>query len=135
MEESAEAQDKDLHDPLQADGKSGSRSHQALRAEDECRQLMVQYPEQQVCARKRPSSCEISRKCWAEQEFGVGRSTSTKGQIQPPQTDCGYAADQYPLYSKADQALWEAGMSYLNMGPRFRQQAATALRASFAIIR
>jgi outer membrane protein assembly factor BamD len=31
--------------------------------------------------------------------------------------------DQYPLYSKAGDALYEAGDSYSKMGPRFRKQA------------
>ena len=31
--------------------------------------------------------------------------------------------DQYPLYSKAGEALYEAGDSYSKMGPRFRKQA------------
>ncbi len=34
--------------------------------------------------------------------------------------------DQYPLYSRADEALWLEGDSYTRLGPRFRQQAGDA---------
>ena len=35
----------------------------------------------------------------------------------------GGVVDQYPLYSRADEALWLEGDSYTRLGPRFRQQA------------
>ena len=34
--------------------------------------------------------------------------------------------DQYPLYSRADEALWELGDSYTRMGNRFRKQSGDA---------
>src|SRR6266699_937782 len=33
---------------------------------------------------------------------------------------------QYPLYSRADEALWNEGDSYSHLGPRFRQKAGDA---------
>ena len=35
--------------------------------------------------------------------------------------------DHYPLFSKADDALWRLADSYQKMGPRFRDRAAAAL--------
>jgi outer membrane protein assembly factor BamD len=35
--------------------------------------------------------------------------------------------EQYPLYSRADEALWMEADSYSRMGPRFRQKAGDAL--------
>ncbi len=35
-------------------------------------------------------------------------------------------ADHYPLYSRADEALWRIGDSYARMGPNFREKTAEA---------
>ena len=37
-----------------------------------------------------------------------------------------HVVDQYPLYSKADLALWEMGQSYGRLGTRFRKQEGEA---------
>ena len=38
--------------------------------------------------------------------------------------------DQYPLYSRADEALWMEGDSYSRLGPRFRAAGRRCLRSS-----
>jgi outer membrane protein assembly factor BamD len=61
-----------------------------------------------------------------EHEFRVGTFYYTKGANPAAANRLSYAADEYPLYSGADQALWEAGRAYLGMGPKYRQSAADA---------
>ena len=59
-----------------------------------------------------------------------GRRRNAGGRFLPPARRFASAAnrlggvvDQYPLYSRADEALWLEGDSFTRLGPRFRQQA------------
>jgi outer membrane protein assembly factor BamD len=123
MEESAEAQykicmihykemDKPDRDPLQA-----------LRAEDECRNLLVTYPN----SKHAPQAAQLLRniqEVLGEHEYRVGDFYFRKGANPAAANRLSYVADQYPLYSGTDDALFEAGKAYLTMGPKFRQRAA-----------
>jgi outer membrane protein assembly factor BamD len=125
MPEASEAQHKICMIHYKQMEKADRDPTQALRAEDECRQLLVQYPNSKYA----PETSQLLRnidEVLGSHEFGVGHFYFDKGANPAAANRLGYAADQYPLYSKADQALYETGMSYVNMGPRFRNQAATA---------
>lgn len=125
MEESAEAQYKICMIHYKGMDKPDRDQAQALRAEDECRNLLVQYPN----SKHAPQAAQLLRniqEVLGEHEFRVGTFYYDKGANPAAANRLSYTADQYPLYSNADQALWEAGKAYLNMGPKYRQTAADA---------
>lgn len=125
MEEAAEAQEKvcDIHyrqmekpdrDPLHA-----------LRAEDECRQLLIQFPNSKfapVAEQKLRNIQEVL----AEHEFRAGMFYHTKGSYPAAANRLVGLVDHYPLYSQADEALWQLADSYSRMGDRFEERAAAA---------
>ena len=57
-------------------------------------------------------------------------STASAGTIRRPASRFNHLVEQYPLYSKADEALWNLGQSYERLdgakGNRFRKQAGDA---------
>ena len=125
MEESAEAQYKICMIHYKEMDKPDRDSTQALRAEDECRNLLVQYPN----SKHAPQAAQLLRniqEVLGEHEFRVGTFYYTKGANPAAANRLTYAADQYPLYSNTDQALWEAGKAYMGMGPKYRSNAADA---------
>ena len=52
----------------------------------------------------------------------VGDFYHKKGSLASSANRLTGMVDQYPLYSRSDEALWLAGDSYGRMGPRFRAQ-------------
>jgi len=125
MEEAAEAQEKvcDIHyrqmekpdrDPLHA-----------LRAEDECRQLLVQFPNSKFAPLAEQKLRNI-QEVLAEHEFRAGLFYHTKGSYPAAANRLQGLVNQYPLYSQADEALWQLGDSYTRMGDRFEEKAADA---------
>src|SRR5258708_15526624 len=100
-------------------------ANQALRAEDECRQLIVKFQNSQFV----PEAQQLLRniqEALAEGEFLVGDFYYRRGSNPSAANRFSRLVDQFPLYSKADQALWELGDSYTRMGTRFRKDAGDA---------
>jgi outer membrane protein assembly factor BamD len=125
MEESAEAQYKICMIHYKAMDKPDRDDSQALRAEDECRNLLVQYPN----SKHAPQAAQLLRniqEVLGEHQFRIGTFYFEKGANPAAANRLSYTVDQYPLYSNSDEALWEAGKAYLGMGPKFRQTAADA---------
>ena len=125
MEESAEAQYKICMIHYKGMDKPDRDESQALRAEDECRNLLVQYPN----SKHAPQAAQLLRniqEVLGEHQFRIGTFYYEKGANPAAANRLTYAVEQYPLYSNADQALWEAGKAYLGMGPKYRQTAADA---------
>jgi outer membrane protein assembly factor BamD len=125
MEESAEAQYKICMIHYKAMDKPDRDESQALRAEDECRNLLVQYPN----SKHAPQAAQLLRniqEVLGEHQFRIGTFYFEKGANPAAANRLSYTVDQYPLYSNSDEALWEAGKAYLGMGPKFRQTAADA---------
>jgi outer membrane protein assembly factor BamD len=122
MEEAAEAQARvcDIH--YKQMDKSDRDWTQTLRAETECRQLITQFPNSKFVPPTQQKLRNIQESL-AEHEFVVG-NFYWKRQMNPAAANRLTAlVDQYPLYSKAGESLFEAGDSYSKMGPRFRKQA------------
>jgi outer membrane protein assembly factor BamD len=97
----------------------------ALRAEDECRQLLAQFPNSKFA----PEAQQLLRnvqEVLADKEFRVGTFYHTKGNNPAAANRLQALADQFPLYSKADEALWMLGDSFQRMGDRFENQQASA---------
>jgi outer membrane protein assembly factor BamD len=62
----------------------------------------------------------------ADAEFKVGVFYYKRGSNFAAANRFTHLVDQYPLYSKADDALWELGESYGRLGNRFRSQQGEA---------
>ena len=125
MEESAESQEKICTIHYKQMEKSDRDMTQALRAEDECRQLLVQFPNSKFV----PEAQQLLRniqEAIGDGEFKVGDFYHHKGSNPAAANRLNRLVDQYPLYSRADEALWELGDSYTRMGTRFRKQAGDA---------
>src|SRR5579863_10547285 len=108
-------------------GKPDRDTNQALRAEQECKQVVLQYPNSKFV----PETEQILRNIdedLAEGEMRVGNMYASKGSRAAASNRFAGIIDQYPLYSRADEALWKESEEYLGMGARLRPQAVTALQ-------
>lgn len=125
MEEAAESQQKICMIHYRQMEKSDRDSSQAIRAEDECRQLVVQFPNSQFV----PETQQLLRniqEALADGEYKVGYFYFKRGDNPAAVNRLSHVVEQYPLYSKADEALWEMGQGYSKLGPRFRKQEGDA---------
>jgi outer membrane protein assembly factor BamD len=123
MEEAAEAQERvcDIH-YKQMEKADRDPTH-AQRAEDECRQLLVQFPNSKFAPEAQQKMREI-QEVLADAEFRVGSLYRAKGSFPAAANRLQGAADQFPLFSRADDALWYAAEAYVRMGDRFENQQA-----------
>src|SRR5689334_3203056 len=122
MPEAAESQEKLCMIHYNQMDKPDRDQNEGLRAEQECRQVLVQFPNSKFA----PEVEQILRnvqEVLAETEMRVGDFYHRRGSFASAANRLGGVADQYPLYSRADEALWLEGDSYTRLGPRFRQQA------------
>ncbi len=122
MEESPEAQSRicDIHHKQMI---SGERDDiQAIRTEDECKAVIVQYPNSKFVS-SAMQKMRDAQEVLAEHEFAAG-TFYWSHQMNPAAANrLNALVDQYPLYSGSGEALFEAGDSYSKMGPRFRKEA------------
>jgi outer membrane protein assembly factor BamD len=106
MEEAAESQQKICMIHYKQMEKSDRDANQALRAEDECRQLIVQFPNSKFI----PETQQLLRniqESLADGEYKVGAFYLKRGDNAAASNRLSHVVEQYPLYSKADEALWE----------------------------
>jgi len=125
MEEAAESQQKICMIHYRQMDKTDRDPNQGLRAEDECRQLIVQFPNSKYV----PATQQLLRniqEALGEGEFLVGTFYSKRGDNQAAAARLLHVVEQYPLYSKADVALWQMGEAYAKLGNRFRKQEGDA---------
>jgi len=125
LEESAEAQEKVCMIHYRQMEKPDRDMMHALRAEEECRNLLQQFPNSKFA----PNAQQLLRdiqEVLAEGEFRRGTFYHTKGSNPAAANRLQSLADHYPLFSRADEANWLLGDSYSKMGPRFRQKAGAA---------
>src|ERR1035441_3366891 len=125
MEEAAEAQEKvcDIH--YKQMEKADRDPMHALRAEQECKQLMLQFPNSKFAPLAQQKLRDI-QELLADSEFRVGTLYQKKGSFPAAANRFQAMVDQFPIYSKADEALWQAAESYHRMGDKFENQQATA---------
>ncbi len=122
MEEAPESQQKICLIHYKQMEKSDRDESQALRAEEECRQLIVQFPNSKFVEETQQLLRNI-QEALGDAEYKVGAFYYKRGDNPAAANRLAHLVDQYPLYSKADAALWEMGESFGRMGPRFRKQA------------
>lgn len=125
MEEAAESQQKICQIHYKQMDKADRDQTQAIRAEDECRQLIVQFPNSKYVDETKQLLRNI-QEAIAEGEYLVGNFYYKRGDNSAAANRLGHVVDQYPLYSKADLALWQMGESYGRLGNRFRKQEGEA---------
>lgn len=125
LEEAAEAQEKVCMIHVKQMEKPDRDMKHALRAEDECRNLLVQFPNSKFAPRAQQLLREI-QEVIAEGEYRVGSFYHTKGSNPAAANRLQALVDHYPLYSRADESLWKLGDAYSKMGPRFRQKTGEA---------
>jgi outer membrane protein assembly factor BamD len=125
MPEAAESQQKICMIHFKQMDKVDRDQSQAIRAEDECRQLIVQYPNSKYVDETKQLLRNI-QEAIADGEYLVGNFYFKRGDNSAAANRLGHVVDQYPLYSKADLALWQMGEAYGRLGNRFRKQEGEA---------
>jgi outer membrane protein assembly factor BamD len=127
MEEAAQSQFKvcDIH--FKQMEKADRDNAQAQRAEDECRQVMVAFPNATKYVSQAQQMLRSVQEVLADKEFKTGDYYHQRGSFPAAASRLSFVTQQYPLYSASDQALWELADAYKHMGDRFANQRAAAL--------
>jgi outer membrane protein assembly factor BamD len=111
MPEAAEAQLKLANIHFQQMEKADRDPTHALRAEEEYRQLIMQYPDSKLIPEAKQRLLQV-QEVLAEREFNVGRFYYVRQSYPAAIARLESLVDKYPLYSKADEALYLLGQSY-----------------------
>ena len=112
MPEAAEAQLKIANIHFQQMEKPDRDFTHAVRAEQEYRQVILQYPDnQKMVAEARIKLLQV-QEVIAEREFRVARFYYMRPSYPAAIARLQSLMDRYPLYSKADEALYLMGQSY-----------------------
>jgi outer membrane protein assembly factor BamD len=119
MPEAAEAQLKIANIHYQQMEKADRDFTHAKRAEDEYRKMILQYPDSKLVPEAKRRLLEVEE-VLGEREFEIGRfyylRQSYPASIARPQS----LVDKYPLYSRADEALYLLGQNYEGQIARMR---------------
>jgi outer membrane protein assembly factor BamD len=111
MPEAAEAQLKIANIHYQEMEKPDRDYTHAVRAEEEYRQLILQYPDSKLVPEAKQRLREV-QEVIASREFSVGRFYYLRQSYPAAIARLQSLADKYPLYSKADETLYLLGQSY-----------------------
>jgi outer membrane protein assembly factor BamD len=127
MEEAAESQKRicDIHIGLME--KADRDQNNALRAEYECKQLITQFPNSKFVQPTEQKLREI-QEALAQNEMVVGEYYHHKGANSAADNRYSSLVQQYPLFSRADFALWEDADSLRKMGKPAREKEGEALQ-------
>ncbi|MEO8049740.1 MAG: outer membrane protein assembly factor BamD [Acidobacteriota bacterium] len=125
MEEAPEAQSKicDIH--IRQMEKADRDPSNALRAEQECRDLLTKYPNSKFAPGTEQRLRDI-QEVLAQAEMVAGDYYYNKGALAAATNRLTGLVGQYPLYSRAAEALWMDGDAYSRLGTRFRAKAGEA---------
>src|SRR5436190_5550340 len=121
MPEAAEAQVKIANIHYQQMEKPDRDFTHAMRAEEEYRQLIQQYPDSKLLPEAKQRLMEV-QEVLAQREFMVGRFYYLRPSYPAAIARLQSVVDKYPLFSGADEALYLLGQSY--------ESEITLLRAS-----
>ena len=112
MPEAAEAQVKIANIHFQQMEKPDRDYTHAMRAEEEYRQVILQYPDnRQMVAEARKKLLQV-QEVIAEREYRIGRFYYLRQSFPAAIARLQTLIDRYPLYSKADETLFLLGQSY-----------------------
>ncbi len=96
----------------------------ARRAEDEYRQLLLQYPDSKLADTARRRLLEV-QEVLAEREFRIARFYYQRQSLLASIARAKTLTDTYPLYSRADEALFMLGQAYEQQADRTRASKLT----------
>jgi len=111
MPEAAEAQLKVANIHYQEMEKADRDYTHAMRAEEEYRSLILEYPDSKLVPRAKQRLREV-QEVLAEREFDIGRFYYLRLAYPAAIARLKTLVDRYPLYSGADEALYLLGQSY-----------------------
>jgi len=111
MPEAAEAQLKIANIHYQQMEKPDRDFTHAVRAEEEYRNLILQFPDSKLVPEAKQRLMEV-QEVLAEREFRVGRFYYLRESYPAAIARLKSVVDKYPLYSGADEALYLLGQSY-----------------------
>ncbi len=111
MPEAAEAQLKIAEIHYRQMGKPDRDYTHARRAEEEYRQLLMQYPDSKLADTARQRLLEV-QEVLAEREFRIQHFYFLRGSLLASIARGKTLTDTYPLYSGADEALFLLGQAY-----------------------
>jgi outer membrane protein assembly factor BamD len=111
MPEAAEAQLKVANIHYQEMEKADRDYTHAMRAEEEYRSLIQEYPDSKLVPEAKQRLREV-QEVLADREFGIGRFYYLRLAYPAAIARLKTLVDRYPLYSGADQALFLLGQSY-----------------------
>ncbi len=111
MPEAAEAQLKIANIHYQQMEKPDRDFTHAMRAEQEYRQLIQQYPDSKLVPEAKQRLLEV-QEVLAQREFGIGRFYFIRMSYPAAIARLRTLVDRYPLFSQADEALYMLGESY-----------------------
>ena len=111
MPEAAEAQLKIGNIHFQEMEKPDRDFTHALRAEDEYRQMILQYPDSKLLPQARERLLEV-QEVLGEREFRVGRFYYLRQSYPAATARLRSVVEKYPLYSRADEGYFLLGQTY-----------------------
>jgi outer membrane protein assembly factor BamD len=111
MPEAAEAQLKIANIQYQQMEKADRDFTHAKRAEDEYRNMIMQFPDSKLVPEAKQRLLEV-QEVLAEREFDIGRFYYLRQSYPASIARLQSLVDKYPLYSKADEALFLLGQNY-----------------------
>ena len=121
MKEAAEAQLKIANIQFQQMEKTDRDYTHTKRAEDEYRNLILQYPDSKLVPEAKQRLLEV-QEALAEREFGIGRFYYLRESYPASIARLKSLVEKYPLYSRADEALYLLGQNYEGETLRLRQR-------------
>ena len=125
MEEAAESQMKVCRIHYEQMEKPDRDNTHAVKADNECRQMLLQYPNSVFVNETKQMLREI-QEVIAEGEYRVGEFYAKKGSYRAGVNRLQAITDHYPLFSKSDEALWTLGNTYEKMGEQFQDNSVDA---------
>jgi outer membrane protein assembly factor BamD len=126
MEESAESQWRICGIHYRQMEKADRDPSQAQRAEEECRNVVTNFPNSKYVPQAKQMLRDV-QEVLAQKEFLAGTFYWSRQAFPAASARLSYVADQYPLFSQADQALWELADSYNRLGDRWEDKQVQAL--------
>ncbi len=122
MEEAAESQMKVCNIHYNQMHTADRDPTHAMRADRECRQMLMQHPNSRHTEPTRQMLREV-QEVLADAEFRVGSFYAKKGSYRAGANRLAAVAEHYPLFSRSDEALWILGDVYEQMGEEYTEQS------------
>ncbi len=119
MPEAAEAQLKIANIHYQQMEKADRDYTHAMRAQDEYRKMILQYPDSKLVPEAKQRLLEV-QEVLGEREFEIGRFYYLRESYAASIARLQSLVEKYPLYSRADEALYLLGQNYEGQIARIR---------------